>query len=96
MQFHCIINGLYRSDPITQSPWQQTTFHQFEQPLHQQREHGGGDCTLQDQAHIVKAYTGQDRLTITAGTDECGQCRGADIDHGRGLDAGQNRTGGQR
>lgn len=70
--------------------------HSFEQCLHQQRKHGGGNGALQNQTEIVQADTGENRLAVAACPDQRAQRGGAHIDHCSGLDAGHDRAACQR
>jgi hypothetical protein len=69
---------------------------EFKHTLHQQREQRRGYGTFKDQAGIVQPDATEYRLAVAAGTDQGTQCRGADIDDRRSLDARKYGRRGQR
>src|SRR5205807_8520413 len=62
----------------------------------EQRERRGGDRTREQHGVVVQREPGDDALAVAAGADERGDGGGADIDHGRGLDARQYGRGRER
>src|SRR5262245_55547474 len=56
---------------------------QLEELLHQEGENGGRQGALKDQACVLEANAGQDRLAVAACADEGAERRGADVDDGR-------------
>src|SRR5262249_2670505 len=71
-------------------------FEQLETDLGADGQHGGGNSALQDQLVIVQGQAGDDRLAEATSADERSQRGGVDVDHGRRLDAAQNRGRRQR
>ena len=65
---------------------------EIEEPLHQQRQQRGGNRALQNRDVIIQVQSAQDRFAQTAGADQRGQRRGADVDHRAGFDSGENRA----
>ena len=61
-----------------------------EDPFERERHDGGGHRALEDQAEVVEADAGEDRLAEAAGADQRADGGGADRDDGGGLDAGDD------
>src|SRR5262245_59060743 len=62
-----------------------------ERRLHREREKRGGNCAFENQAQVIEANAGEDRLSQSSRTNQGPQGRGADVDDGRSLDAGEDR-----
>ena len=82
--------------PNPQTFRNQNAIEQIEEPLHEQREHGSGNCALQNCDVIVQVESAQDRFAQTAGANQCRQGGCADIDYRAGFNSGQDRTRGDR
>jgi hypothetical protein len=68
-----------------------TPFQQSKAALNHQREDCGRHRAQKNEPVIRQTYSGQDRLPIPAGTDQCSDRRRPDVYHCCGLDSGKNR-----
>ena len=68
----------------------------FEQPMHRERQRGGGYRSGEQHHVIVQREALRDSFTETSRADESGDGSGAHVDHGRRLDAGEDRGKRQR
>src|SRR6185295_19021703 len=64
---------------------------ELEGALHEERERRGGNRAREQRHVVVQGKPRGDALAVAARADESGSRGGADIDHGRSLDAGEDR-----
>src|SRR5437868_15182662 len=64
---------------------------ELEAALHDERERGGGNRAGQQRHVVVQGEPRSDALAVAARADEGGDGGRADVDHGGGLDAGEDR-----
>src|SRR5262249_26019246 len=70
--------------------WNENAIEQIKKPLHEQREHRGGNGTLENGHVIVQVKAAYDRFAQTASPDQCGQRGSSNVNHGAGLDSGED------